>query len=178
MRKSCLSVSPVYLLWLEYISVDLVDLLGDGVAGGSVTLIILRHQLVQTLAGVPGDQIQERTAQLVQLVHHWFLVFGLLQQGLDRITRHTENTNLSLMNAQMCFCKAAHWASEVFQLEITFGICFFRGISELLLWNLLPSACFVHEWAARPLAPDQQRRWSQPLHSLTRSSGLHGYAAA
>lgn len=54
-----------YLLWLEYISVDLVDLLGDGVADGSVPLIILSDQLIQTLASVPRDQIQERTAQLI-----------------------------------------------------------------------------------------------------------------
>lgn len=77
--------SSGYLLWLKYIGVDLVDLLGDGVAGDSVPLIILRHQLVQTLASVPGDQIQEGAAQLIQLVYCGFLVFGLLQQGLDRI---------------------------------------------------------------------------------------------
>lgn len=98
MSKGWVLIAVVYLLWFEYVGVDLVDLLGDGVADGSVPLIIFSHQLVQTLTSVPGDQIQERAAQLIQLVHHWLLVFGFLQQGLDKITWDTENTGLGMTN--------------------------------------------------------------------------------
>ncbi|TNN67210.1 hypothetical protein EYF80_022548 [Liparis tanakae] len=48
-EKAVYRLLRAYLLRLEYVGVDLLDLLGDGVAHGSVSLVILRHKLVQTL---------------------------------------------------------------------------------------------------------------------------------
>ena len=73
-----------YLLGLEHVCVDPVHVLGHRVAEGPVAFVVGGDQLVQALAGVPGNQVEQRAAQLVQFVHQGLPFLGLLQQGLER----------------------------------------------------------------------------------------------
>lgn len=59
---------------------------------------------------------------------------------------------------------------NVFEVFYGAAIYFFRA--------KLPSVCFVHEVAALPLAPDQQRLWSQAPQPQAKSSGPRGYVEA
>lgn len=58
-KRTDVATNLIYLLRFVDVSVDLVDLLSDGVTNESVPLIIFSHQFVQTLPGVPRDQVQE-----------------------------------------------------------------------------------------------------------------------